>query len=262
MTQVKVEVVETILIDRISPDPEQPRKYFNEDEEQRLADSIKKYGLIQPILVRKVQHLSYDYVIVHGERRFRAHKRLGLRTINGIIREIEDSKARDLQLLENVQRKDLSDIELAWEFQRRVNLGQTHEQIAQVIGKDRSYVTQRLSLLRLSESDQKRMLMGELGFSQARALLSVKGSELRQRVSAMISGETTLRETERIIREEIPEPNSNVTRVTSSGAVRVAGLHVWSTIHDKDGSLRETVPWDELIWAYVEDLKQLKKGNG
>ena len=169
MTREQVEFIHVLPIDRISPDPDQPRKFFDEAEELRIAESIQRHGLIQPILVRPIKHPAHDYRIVYGERRYRAHKRLGLRTIKAIVREMEDSEARDLQLLENVQRSDLSDIELAWEFQRRIKEGHTHQQIAEVIGRNRSYVTQRLSLLRLSDSDQQRMLRSELSFCRAAA---------------------------------------------------------------------------------------------
>ena len=171
------DVVQMISLDRILPDPDQPRKFFDEAEELRIAASIQKYGLIQPILVRPVKLSRYDYQIVYGERRYRAHKRLGLEAIKAIVREMNDSDARDLQLLENIHRSDLSDIELAWEFRRRIEDRQTHQQIAEVIGRNRSYVTQRLSLLQLSDSNQQKMLKGELGFSQARILLSVKNPE-------------------------------------------------------------------------------------
>jgi ParB family chromosome partitioning protein len=257
----QADAVQTIPIDRISPDQDQPRKFFEEAEEQRLADSIRRHGLIQPILVRPVEYPSYDYLIVHGERRFRAHRRLGLGTIKAIVREIEESHAKDLQLLENVQRKDLTDIELAWEFRRRVDEGQTHEQIAKIIGKDRSYVTHRLSLLKLSEHDQQRMLTGELGFSKARALLSVRDSEQRDKISRRITTDTSVKETIRIIHEETLKPDIDVTRVTSPGDVRVSELQVCSIIHDRDGGLRDTVPREELIRAFIEDLKRLREGH-
>jgi ParB family chromosome partitioning protein len=226
-------------------------------EEKRLANSIQRYGLQQPILVRPVEHPSYDYLIVHGERRYRAHKRLGLLSIKAIVREMMDLEARDLQLLENVQRSDLSDIELAWEFQRRVGWGHTHQEIAEVIGRNRTYVTQRLSLLRLSESDQQRMMRGELGFSQARLLVSVKDPEERRRISDTIDKEITVR---KLQQETQGGSLSGVTRVTSRSVVKVNELAVCRLIHEGDGTLKRTLPRDQLIKALIEDLKSLRRG--
>lgn len=263
MTHEQVEIIQVLTIDRISPDPDQPRKFFDEEEEQRLAESIRRHGLIQPILVRPIKHPAYDYRIVYGERRYRAHKRLGLRTIKAIVREMEDSEARDLQLLENIQRSDLSDIELAWEFNIRIEKGHTHEQISTIIGKTKSYVTQRLSLLRLSEENQERMLRGDLKFSKARLLLSIKDPEERDRISKNISKDMTVKQVLGLIKENSARPM--VTRVTSrnpriSELIIIQNLAVRKTIMKEDGTLRETVPYSELIRAYIADIKFLRRG--
>ena len=257
-----VDVVQMISLDRILPDPDQPRKFFDEAEELRIADSIQRHGLIQPILVRPIKHPAYDYRIVYGERRYRAHKRLGLRTIKAIVREMEDSEAKDLQLLENVQRKDLSDIELAWEFNKRIEKGHTHEQISKIIGKTKSYVTQRLSLLRLSKESQERMLRGDLKFSKARLLLSIKDPEDRDRISKKISKDTTVKQVLGLINENMAR--QMVTCVTSrnpriSDLIIIQNLAVRKTIIREDGTLRETVPCSELIRAYIADIKILRR---
>lgn len=113
MTLEITDTVQRIPIASINPDLEQPRKYFDEAQEQRLTDSIMKYGLIQLILVRPIKHSTCKYEIVCGERRYRAHKRLGLSYIKTIVQKVEDTEVLDLQLLENIQRKDLTNIELA-----------------------------------------------------------------------------------------------------------------------------------------------------
>jgi ParB family chromosome partitioning protein len=244
------------------PDPNQPRKYFDKDEENKLIDSISQYGLQQPILLRPIDHETYDFIIVHGERRFRAHQEMGAATIMALIQDIEESVVSDIQLIENVQRSALSDIELAWEFRRRVEEGQTHEEIAQVIGKERSYVTQRLRLLKLSETDQQRMLKGELGFSQARTLLSIKETKRREKVSTQINSKTTVKELKNIIQETSNAPN-NVTRVTKqnsvSNLVRIKDLATYETIIGENETVLETVPRVELLSAFIKDLKQLRR---
>jgi ParB family chromosome partitioning protein len=251
----KVDEVNIVPIDRITTDPNQPRKYFNEEKVMLMAGSIAEKGLIQPILIRPIENPDYDYMIVHGEMRFRGTKSLGNKTIKAIVRNFNEKEVRDLQLLENIHRSDLSDIELAWEFQSRVELGETHEQIAKLVGKDRSYVTQRLSLLKLPISIQHRILKNEITFSQARVLLSVKDKEIMEKISNKISNETTIRETQEIVKELSPD----VTHVTLPYEVKVKELHIISILCDGRNSFRDTVPQDKLLWAYIEDLKQLRR---
>jgi len=160
--------VADLPLNRVFPDPKQPRKYFNEQALRELAGSIEEHGLLQPILVRPNGDGTYG--IVHGERRYRAHQKAQLPTIKCIIKEMADSEIADARLVENLARSDLSDMELAWEFQRRVDAGQTHEQIGKVIKKSRAFVTQRLALLRLSEERQHRLEEGKITFAEARVL--------------------------------------------------------------------------------------------
>jgi len=248
-----IDVVKLIPLDEIIPDPGQPRKFFDEVEEQGITESIQQYGLIQPILVRPNNHSTSSYTIVCGERRYRAHKRLGLGAIKTIIREMEDPEVMDLQLLENIQRKDLSDIELAWEFKKREDRGQTHHEIADFIGKNRSYVSQRLSLLSLSDSDQQRMLRGELGFSQARVLVSVKDPEERKTHSMNVDKNKTVKTLQLEINGESAKM---VTRVTKSH-VNVECLAVIKFLSKEDGSLKKLVSRSQLIAALIEDIKIL-----
>jgi len=258
----QVDAIRWLPVESITPDPNQPRKYFPEAEVEKLAASIDEYGLLQPVIVRKFNGPRFDFMIVLGEMRYRAHLKLGRRLIKAIVKDMTRDEARDLQLVENVLRRDLTDIELAWEFERRVKSGQTHEQIAGIIGKGRSYVTQRLNLLRLSEEDQQRMLRGELNFSQARALISIKNPEKRARISKSIERDTPTRQILSMSKEDMAQPD--VTRVTLGSSsrfgeeVNVRKLVVWNTIHDENGDLRESLPRLELIRAYIKDLKMLR----
>ncbi|MGA3291038.1 MAG: ParB/RepB/Spo0J family partition protein [Candidatus Bathyarchaeia archaeon] len=156
-------------LELIDPDPDQPRKYFDDQSLKRLAESIKQDGLLQPILVRPNAN---RYLIVHGERRFRAHKVIGLKTICCFVKDLTDSQARDLQLVENLDRRNLLPIELARDFARRIEAGQTQEQIARVIGRSRGFVEQRLNLLRLPLYVQEQLTEGKLSFTRARELLT------------------------------------------------------------------------------------------
>jgi ParB family chromosome partitioning protein len=162
------QTIENIPLEQISPDPTQPRKYFNPQALNELAESIKTHGLLQPILVRP--NGNSGFIIVHGERRYKAHKIACLPTIKCIIQDLSDSKVANVRVVENTAREDLSDMELAYEFQRRVATGETHEQIGKSINKSRAFVTQRLALLRLPEERQEQLKTGKITFAEARFL--------------------------------------------------------------------------------------------
>jgi ParB/RepB/Spo0J family partition protein len=155
---------------KVKIDPTQPRKYFNEQDLRELADSIREQGLLQPIMVKK--NGDGTYLIIHGERRYRAHQLAALPTIKCIIADKTDSQVQDARIVENLVRADLSDMELAKEFQRRVDAGETHEQIAHSIKKSRSFVTQRLSLMRLPEERKEQLEHGKISFADARVFVA------------------------------------------------------------------------------------------
>ena len=173
--QVVGEEIKNIPVDLIEPDPTQPRKYFDLQALNELAESIKAHGLLQPILVRP--NGNGGFIIVHGERRFRAHKIACLPTIKCIVEELSDSKVADVRVAENTAREDLSDMELAYEFKRRADNGETHEQIGKSINKSRAFVTQRLALLNLPEKRQEQLKKGEITFAEARYLTTSPASE-------------------------------------------------------------------------------------
>lgn len=158
-----------IPLDKIKTDPTQPRKFFSEQDLRELADSIKEHGLLQPIMVK--QNGDGTYLIVHGERRFRAHQIAVLPTIKCLVSDKTDAQVKDARIVENLVRADLSDMELAKEFQRRVDAGETHEQIANSIKKSRTFVTQRLALMRLPEERKQQLEQGKITFADARVAL-------------------------------------------------------------------------------------------
>ena len=164
------EKVLNIPLEHIKADPQQPRKRFDERSLKELADSIKEFGLLQPIMVRRNDG-DETYVIVHGERRFRAHQIAALPTIKCIVTD-RDTELNSIRIVENVLREDLSDLDLAREFQKRVDAGETHQQIANKIHKSRAFVTQRLALLRLPEERQEQLEHRKITFASARMLVA------------------------------------------------------------------------------------------
>jgi ParB family chromosome partitioning protein len=244
--EITTTTVVELPITSVEPDPDQPRKYFDPRTLEELARSIKEHGLLQPVLVRPIG--NGKYVVVHGERRFRAHKLANLPVIRCFVKEIDLGTVRDLQLTENLQRNDLSDMELAYEFQRRVDSGQTHQQIAEKIGKTRAFVTQRVALLRLPKEVQNRVLTGTLSFSNARQLLQIKDESTLNEVGSQLTPNTTVIQAESMIKGE------NVTRVTKEeNTIVVSGLAVYRLLAG-----RATITSTELLAAIGQDLRLLR----
>ena len=164
-----------LKLSEIRPNPYQPRKDFNKNELQELADSIKENGVFQPILVRK--SLS-GYELVAGERRLRASKLAGLKEIPVIIKDFNDKEMMEISLLENIQRKDLTPIEEANAYEQLIKkLNYTQDQLAKRIGKSRANVTNLLRLLTLPNEVQKLVSDSKLSYGQARTLLALDSED-------------------------------------------------------------------------------------
>ncbi len=160
--------IKEIPVSEIRPNPYQPRKTFNEEALNELAESIKNYGVFQPIIVKKGLR-GYD--LIAGERRLRASKIAGLTKIPAIVKEFTDDEMREISLLENIQRENLTALELAWAYKGIIdNLDIRQEDLAQKIGKSRSHVTNTLGLLNLPKSVQEMILNGDISMGHARVL--------------------------------------------------------------------------------------------
>ncbi|GHT71060.1 chromosome partitioning protein ParB [Spirochaetia bacterium] len=170
---VKRQAGELLLpLGRLRPNPDQPRKYFDEAELQELADSIREHGIIEPIIAGDAG--DGTYIIVAGERRCRAAALAGLTEAPVIIRDYTDEKRMEVALIENVQRSDLNPIEEAAAYKNLMDLtGLSQDEIAAKVGKNRSTVANALRLLRLPPDVQKSLEKGELSSGHARAILSV-----------------------------------------------------------------------------------------
>lgn len=169
--EAKVTQLKELQIETITPDPDQPRKAFDADQLSELADSIKEHGVLQPIVVVK---RGDQYVIVAGERRFRASQMAGLKTIPALVRNLSDQKRLEVSIIENVQRADLNPLEVATAYlklQEQFNL--KADDIAKKIGKSVPMVKNRMRLLSLPESVKEAIIDGKLTEGQARPLISV-----------------------------------------------------------------------------------------
>lgn len=211
-----------IAPDLIVPNLYQPRKYFDEDAIEELAQSIKIYGIIQPISVRKMGENSYE--LVAGERRLRAAKKLCLDTVPVILVDITDKDSAAIALLENLQREDLNYIE---EAEAYYNLIQDHsytqEQLAESIGKKQSTIANKLRLLKLSAMVRKKLLDNKLTERHARALLKLPSEEIQLKIiEIVINKKLNVKQTEELIEKEIMKQAAQ--EVAADGRKRIKGI--------------------------------------
>ena len=163
--------VETLKITEVEPNREQPRKNFNEDALLELSDSIKQYGVIQPLIVQKK---GDHYEIIAGERRWRAAKMAGIKEIPVIIKDYSDQQVMEISLIENIQREDLNPIEEAEGIRQMIETyGLTQEEVSKSVGKSRPYIANSLRLLRLPETVRKYVEDGSLSTGHAKAIAAV-----------------------------------------------------------------------------------------
>ncbi len=189
-----------IEIDLIEPGPMQPRTRFDQTKLEALAKSITENGVVQPVLVRR-QGLRYE--LIAGERRWRAAQLAGLTRIPAVVRDVADDKLLELALVENLQREDLDPIEEAHAYKKLVEtIGLTQESIAERVGRDRSYITNYLRLLRLPVDIQRLVQDGRLSTGHARTLLGLSDIDAQRRLSSKIMElGLSVRGTERLVKQ-------------------------------------------------------------
>ena len=189
-----------IAIDKIEPNPDQPRTSFKKEDLEELAESIKKNGLLQPILVRSMPDGTYQ--IIAGERRWQACRQLRMEKVPAIVREAGDDEAIILALIENIQRSDLNPIEEAYGYRRMMERGKmTQAEVAQAVSKGRSTIANSLRLLELPEDAQRLLFEERITAGHARAILSIPTQEGRRKLTdKLVEAPLTVRETESIAR--------------------------------------------------------------
>lgn len=205
-------IIYEVDINCVVPNPDQPRTNFNEEELKELSNSIKREGIIQPILVRQGEDNTYQ--IIAGERRWQASKLIGKETVPIQIKEVTDEKALELALIENIQRSDLNPIEEAYGYKRLMERNQmTQADIAQAVSKGRSTIANALRLLELPEDAQKLLFDNKITAGHARAILSVPDKENRAKLTRKLEdGKLTVRETENLARLMSNKTNSKVPK--------------------------------------------------
>lgn len=188
-----------VKLSRIQPDPDQPRKNFDEEKLNELAESIRTYGLISPIVVKK---RGAFYEIVAGERRWRAARIAGLKEIPVVIKEVDEKTSRELSIIENIQRDDLNAVEEARAYQSLIEeYGLTQEEVASRVSKNRSTITNSLRLLKLEPEILDLLQDGKITQGHARALLAIEDSVLRTKIAEKCTKENlSVREIETLVK--------------------------------------------------------------
>jgi ParB family chromosome partitioning protein len=205
---VDKESILNIDLSLIKPNEDQPRKEFEKDSLEELKNSIKQYGVIQPIVVRKKDNI---YEIIAGERRWRAAKAAKLKEIPCILKDVDDRQAMKLALIENIQRENLSPIEEAYAFKGLIeNYNLTQEELAKEIGKSRSYIANSIRLLNLDKEIVDYIDEGKITSGHGRALLGIDDRKERLKIAeSIVNNKINVRETEKIVKDASQKRSSN-----------------------------------------------------
>jgi ParB family chromosome partitioning protein len=254
-----------VPIEYLRPNPRNPRKNFSDAELEELAASIKERGIIQPVVVRAVRGAKDAYEIIAGERRWRAAQRAGLHDVPIVPVEATDSEALELAIIENVQRADLNPLEEAGGYQALANEYQhSHEDIAKIVGKSRSHVTNTLRLLKLSEPIKAYINAGKITAGAARMLIGAPDPEAMAR--EIVERGLNVRQVEALAKERANEPDKSVKKRAAKNADTLAlerrlsnalGLTVTVDHRSKGGALhiqyRSLDQLDEVVRRLERD---------
>jgi ParB family chromosome partitioning protein len=245
--------VEKIPLDKLSASPYQPRQHFDESALKELAESIKRHGIIQPLVVSPSKNGNYH--LIAGERRWRASRLAGLKTVPAIIRTHKEQEQLELALIENVQRVDLSPLEQAVSIERlHTQFSLSYDEIAKRLGKAHSTVHNTVRLLQLPEVAAKALATGKISEGHARAILALKGDEVRQTylLNAIIELGWSVRQAERFVtsvKTGIKEHSKAHARVeTESPATKKLTKQLGTPVH-----IRRTAKGGKLEISFKSD---------
>ena len=204
-----------VPVDLIDPGSQQPRTRFDEDALERLAVSIKEHGVVQPILVRR---RADRYELIAGERRWRAAQKAGLHSIPVVVKDVADDELLEIALTENIQREDLNPIEEAQAYQKLIeSVGLTQEALANRFGRDRSYITNYLRLLKLPEDIQRLVEEGRLSTGHARTVLGLPDVDLQRRAARQVLDKgLSVRSTEALVKKFLSDRPARKSATSSN----------------------------------------------
>ena len=256
--------IETIPLREIEPDPDQPRKTFDEETLSELSASIAEHGLLQPIAVR--HRAVGGYLIVAGERRWRACRMAGLTEVPAIVKDVTDEQAMELALVENLQREDLDPVEEAAGIRELMTrCGLTQEQAAQKLGKSRSALANSLRLLNLPENVLELLKSGFINIGHAKVILSLPTPELQEQAAQIIAdNQLNVRQAEALCKKlakpakepREPQPRGTLPVEVEESLKQALGSEVNVAYHDGKGRLTVHFYSDEQLRAFANLLGQ------
>lgn len=230
--------VEELDVEKITPNPFQPRKHFDETALKELSHSIKEHGLLQPIVVIEKED---GYLLVAGERRLRAHKLAKLPTIKAIIAnvDIDDFRLRELALIENIQRENLNAVELANSYAELIEVHKiTHEELSRIVHKSRSQITNTMRLLSLSDYAKKQLVKGKISQGHAKVLVGLDDKKQKILIDSIIGQKLSVRDVERMVK-------NNKGNITAKPTAKTPA----SIVDDYASEIAEALPFDHKIKA-------------
>ncbi|WMJ21777.1 ParB/RepB/Spo0J family partition protein [Paludicola sp. MB14-C6] len=261
-TKIEGSSTEVISINEIEPNRNQPRKAFEDEALQQLADSIREHGVIQPILVRPIQ--TGGYQIIAGERRWRASRMAGLREVPVIIRDYDDTKTMEIALIENLQRENLNPIEEAQGYKELMDTyNMTQADVSTSVGKSRSAIANTLRLLNLPKEILEFVQDGVLSSGHARAILGLETEELMLEVGkkAVAQG-LTVRDVEKLAKKptEKKEKTKKESQIKKNSYLQEVELALTEELHRKvKVTGNETKGTLEIEFYSIDELKELAK---
>lgn len=250
-------------IQKIDINKEQPRKHFDEEKMQDLADSIRQHGVIQPLVVKP--EANGRYTIIAGERRYRAARMVGLKQVPVVTKEVTDRELLQISMIENIQREDLNPLEEAQGIAALMEqFSLTQEEAAEILGRSRSAVANSLRLLNLPESVKKRIVAAELSAGHARALLAIKDRTLLEKAAAyVVEKQFSVRETESYVKRlltERPRPQKKPQTPEFEAAEREIGEILETKVHfngnDRRGRIVIEYFSKEQLYTLYEYLRR------
>lgn len=216
MSEASADQIRDINVNTISANPYQPRKTFAQEALRELSESIKRHGLLQPIVVIQKDD---GFLLVAGERRLRAHKLAGLDTIKAIIADvdIDDARLRELALIENIQREDLNAMELAHSYNELIKVYEmTHDELSEVLNKSRSQITNTLRLLALSTYVQNKLIDAVISQGHAKVLVGLEEEDQKLLVDTIIGQKLSVRESEVLAKNKKNKKHTEVVSTKKS----------------------------------------------
>jgi len=215
--------LKNLPVEKIVKGEYQPRLSIDPDALQELSESIKAQGLVQPVVVRRLD--SGEYELIAGERRWRASQMAGLHTIPAIVRDIPDQAAAAMSLIENIQREDLNPLEEAIAMSRLIaDFGLTHQQTAEAVGRSRAAVSNLLRLLDLEDTTKELLDSGQLDMGHARALLALSGMAQVDAAKNVVKKQLSVRETEKLVKRLTSTEQGNKDKSPAKKALEVQKL--------------------------------------